>query len=377
MGNDAGAGRPATNPLGYRPALDGVRGIAILAVVSLHAFGRPAEGALGVDLFFVLSGFLITSLLLERRQRGDTSLRRFYARRALRLLPALFAMLTAYVAWTAVTDPRKLGHAITGTALAVGYVANIAAAWHPETIPHELSQIWSLSQEEQFYLVWPPLLLLLMRVRPSVVPRALALLIGAVALERFLIVILTVGGGGEFPLSRLYLGPDTHAEPILIGCLFGVCFVTGQLPAWLAAPGPRRRAAGVSAAFVLCGILFFDHIWPFLFATPLLTVYAAAAGIVILSAATDTDGIARLLAFRPLVFVGRISYSLYLWHLLVLTAIGVSVPEIGVRSIVGVAASVVIAAASFFLVEQRFLRLKPRAASTSSGAARAYVPLTP
>ncbi|TMK34630.1 MAG: acyltransferase [Actinobacteria bacterium] len=95
MGNDAGAGRPATNPLGYRPALDGVRGIAILAVVSLHAFGQPAEGALGVDLFFVLSGFLITSLLLERRQRGDTSLRRFYARRALRLLPALFAMLTA------------------------------------------------------------------------------------------------------------------------------------------------------------------------------------------------------------------------------------------------------------------------------------------
>jgi len=128
---------------------------------------------------------------------------------------------------------------------------------------------------------------------------------------------------------------------------------------------------------VQVAILLFDRIWPFLFATPLLTVYAAAAGILILSAATDTDGIARLLAFRPLVFVGRISYSLYLWHLFVLTAIGVSVPEIGVRPVVGVAASVVIAAASFFLVEQRFLRLKPRAASTSSGAVGAYVPLTP
>src|SRR2546430_5553579 len=146
-------------------------------------------------------------------------------------------MLTAYVAWTGVTDPRKLGHAITGTALAIGYVANFAAAWHPETIPHELSQIWSLSQEEQFYLVWPPLLLLLMRVRPSMVPRALVLLIGAVALERFL--IFAVGGGGESSLNRVYLGPDTHAEPILIGCLIGVCFVTERLPAWLASPGPR------------------------------------------------------------------------------------------------------------------------------------------
>src|SRR5213592_2956101 len=108
-------------------------------------------------------------------------------------------------------------------------------------------------------------------------------------------------------------------------CLFSVCFVTGRLPEWLASPVLRRRAAGVGAAFVLAGILLFDHIWPFLFATPLLTLFAAAAGIVILSAATDADGVARLLAFRPLVFVGRISYSLYLWHLLVLTAIGVSV----------------------------------------------------
>jgi peptidoglycan/LPS O-acetylase OafA/YrhL len=357
--------------LGYRPALDGVRGIAILAVVCLHAFGHPAEGALGVDVFFVLSGFLITSLLLERRERGDTSLRRFYARRALRLLPALFVMLVAYVAWTALTDSQKLGHAITGAALALSYVANIASAWHPEAIPHALSQIWSLSQEEQFYLVWPPLLLVLMRARPSVVPRVLGLLIGAVALERFL--IFAVGSGGESSLNRVYLGPDTHAEPILIGCLLGVCFVTGRLPAWLASPGLRRRTAGVSGVFVLCGILLFDRIWPVLFATPLLTLFAAAAGIVILSAATDADGVARLLAFRPLVFIGRISYSLYLWHLFVLTAIGASVPQIGIRSIVGVALSVAIASASFFLVEQRFLRFKPRSLPRPTPqAARAY-----
>jgi peptidoglycan/LPS O-acetylase OafA/YrhL len=366
--------RITTNPLGYRPALDGVRGIAILAVVGLHAFGHPAEGALGVDLFFVLSGFLITSLLLERRERGDTSLRRFYARRALRLLPALFGMLAAYVAWTAVDDPRRLGDAITGCALAIGYVANIAAAWHPEAIPHELGQIWSLSQEEQFYLVWPPLLLFLMRVRPALVPRLLTLLIGAVALERFLIATLTMSAGGKFPLYRVYFGPDTHAEPILIGCLFGFGFVTGGLPAWLASPDSRRRAAGASAAFVVCGILLFDRIWPFLFGTPLLTVFAAAAGIVILSAATDTDGPARFLTSRPLVFVGRISYSLYLWHVLVLAAIGGHAPDhVGFRSVIGVVVSVVIASASFFFVEQRFLRFKPRTSPRPSPhPARAY-----
>ena len=357
--------------LGYRPALDGVRGIAIAAVVCLHAFGWPAQGALGVDVFFVLSGFLITTLLLERRERGDRSLRRFYARRALRLLPALFAMLAAYLAWTAVTDAGRLGRALTGAAVAVGYVANITAMWRPEAIPHELGQIWSLSQEEQFYLVWPPVLLILMRMRPSLVPRVLAFLIGAVALERFLMAMTSA----EFPLYRIYLGPDTHAEPILVGCLFGFSFVNGGLPAWLASPGSRRRAAAVSGAFVACGVLLFDRVWRYLFGTPLFTLFAVAAGIVIVSAAMDEGGIAGLLAFRPLVFLGRISYSLYVWHLLVLSAIGIRVPEVSIRSLIGVAASVGIATASFFLVERRFLRLKTRAWTDPSRRwTRSYAP---
>ena len=129
--------------------------------------------------------------------------------------------------------------------------------------------------------------------------------------------------------------------------------------------------AWASAAFVLVAILLFDRVWTYLFATPLFTAFGLAAGLVIVSAATDSGGVARLLAWRPLVFTGRISYSLYVWHLLVLAAIvGGAHPHFGPRPVIGLAASFVVAAASFSFVERPFLRLRPRAdgAAEASGA---------
>jgi peptidoglycan/LPS O-acetylase OafA/YrhL len=361
--------------LGYRPALDGVRGIAIAAVVSMHTFGWPKQGALGVDLFFVLSGFLITTLLLEERaDRGRISIAGFYARRARRLLPALFVMLAAYAAAVlAVFAVRgeldQLGDRILALAATIGYIGNVFRMEGGE-IPTSLSHLWSLAQEEQFYVLWPPLLILVMRARPALLTRLLGLAIACVAVERFAFM-----SSGSF--WRVYLGPDTHSEPILVGCLFAVWFARGS---FLFA-GARSRAASASLVGILALIAFWGPLTEALslssagalYGTPLLTVFAAAAGIVIVDCAVGTSALARLLSVRPLRFLGQISYSLYLWHIPVLVAFG-TVAAAGVRSVIGLAVSLVLAVASRYVVELPFLRRRRDPKPESVQAAPAPAP---
>jgi len=155
--------------LGYRPALDGIRGAAVLAVMLFH-FGAPFDqgGFLGVDAFFVLSGFLITALLIEEWSRtGGIAFRRFYTRRALRLLPALFAMLLLVTVVVALIAPRDVQEATwRGTVVTLLYAANWQKVFSSQSVGL-LGHTWSLSIEEQFYVLWPPLLLLLLRHRLS------------------------------------------------------------------------------------------------------------------------------------------------------------------------------------------------------------------
>ncbi|HEY2945490.1 MAG TPA: acyltransferase [Vicinamibacteria bacterium] len=343
--------------LGYRPALDGVRGIAIAAVVSMHAFGWPQEGALGVDLFFVLSGFLITTLLLEERAgRGSISIAGFYARRARRLLPALFVMLAAYAAavvavFAARGDLEHIGGRLLALAATIGYVGNVFRM-EGGGIPASLGHLWSLAQEEQFYVLWPPALILVLRHRPALLTRLLGLAIACVVIERG----VYMGMGSTL---RVYLGPDTHSEPILVGCLFAVWFVRDQLR--LSDRALSRTAAG-SLAGILATIAFWGPLTRALslgdtgplYGTPMLTAFAFAAGILIFAGARGTSPVARLLSVRPLRFLGQISYSLYLWHVPVLVAVG-TVGGGGVRAIVSLAASLVLACGSRYLIELPFL----------------------
>src|SRR6266571_4765617 len=129
--------------LGYRPALDGVRGLAIAIVVAYHGFGWPGEGTLGVDLFFVLSGFLITTLLLEEHERmGAISIRAFYRRRARRLLPALFIMLAPFFVLAAVSASFQ-SRLMVGLGAALTYTSNIVGATAPSAVPAALIHLWS------------------------------------------------------------------------------------------------------------------------------------------------------------------------------------------------------------------------------------------
>jgi peptidoglycan/LPS O-acetylase OafA/YrhL len=343
----------------YRPALDGVRGIAILLVLGKHAFGWPKQGGLGVDLFFVLSGFLITSLLLEeQRERGRVSLRHFFWRRALRLFPALITMLLAYA--TVKVAQGELPDAAGPLALAATYTANLALAGDISSMPEALTHLWSLAQEEQFYLLWPPLLVFGLALRRSrLLPHFVIGAIILVALER-----ARLGGAGA-SLDRVYFAPDTHAEPLLVGCLFGIWSVNG-LPALLTPDRQRRILASVAAALYLGASVFLHDLWLAVYVTPLFTLLAGAAAVVVISAARDESGIARVLQARPLVGLGRISYGLYLWHVPLLAALGAAALDRGLPiSIAAAIASIVIAALSHRYVETPFLRTKSRVRSTA------------
>jgi peptidoglycan/LPS O-acetylase OafA/YrhL len=215
--------------ISHVPALDGVRGIAVLAVLLYHVGCLPG-GWLGVDMFFVLSGFLITDLLMRERQRtGRVSFRNFYARRGLRLLPALIAVLAVTTVWTAWFGPGLWGKQAWGSAaLVLFYVGNVAMIRGRDL--GLLGHTWSLGMEEQFYLVWPAVLAGLCRLGRVVTATLTAVAIGAVVAFRTYLLYRPAKALNEFTsLRRVSFSLDTRGEPVLIGCLVGLLVVWGVL----------------------------------------------------------------------------------------------------------------------------------------------------
>lgn len=279
------------------PALDGLRGVAVLLVVLAHAQvpGFRFGGMTGITLFFVLSGFLITSLLLgERDSKGRVSLGAFYLRRAGRLLPAL-AVVIVTVGLAVLVFGGNFGEYAHGAVFAAFYGANFAQVAHVP-LPF-LGHTWSLSIEEQFYLVWPALLI--------VTPRAWlkrVLLAGlAVAV---LLRVVTYGGVEDY--AAVYYGTATNAFALLTGCAaavfaregrrvsrpLGVAGLAGVLAVTAIPEGAYER----DAAIVILGMI----------------PVAGLAALAVMSAAQERAP--GWLLWRPLVFAGTISYGLYLWH---------------------------------------------------------------
>jgi peptidoglycan/LPS O-acetylase OafA/YrhL len=335
--------------LGYQPALDGLRAVAITAVVGVHAFGFPANGGLGVDLFFVLSGFLITTLLLEERARtGGVSVVGFYRRRALRLLPALFAFLAVYLALalTFFTTARESAWVHVGGVLSgIFYVTNVLKASGFDT-PNGVEHLWSLSAEEQFYLVWPAALLLVVGVfRRRLWPAAVVLAAGVVTVHAIVLFLLV----SDASLSRITFGPDTRAGSIIIGCLLAVV-IFGRSQSMIGSK------LGLIALGTVGALLLVD-LGVATFSLPLL-VFGLACACLIAVALDPTTRIARALAIAPAVYLGKISYSLYLWHLPILVWLGADNGGLEPVDLAAVALAVAAASASYHLVERPFLRLK-------------------
>ncbi len=262
----------------------------------VHATGFPPGGHLGVDLFFVLSGFLITTLLLEERDGTDRiSLRAFYGRRARRLLPPLALLLASYL----VIDAAKGHDGLKTVALAGLYFGNAIQAFsRVNPLAHSgLEHLWSLAEEEQFYLLWPLLLPFVALTKRPV--RLLGIVIGLLCLYR---LALAVGGASH---HRLYNGPDTHADGLIVGA--AIAFL-------------RQRAAdfrisgtvatvGVGLGLAALTVRHPNQVWD-VFGLPL----ADAACAIALIAGLTISAWNAALSWSTLRWFGRISYSLYLWH---------------------------------------------------------------
>ena len=325
---------------GRVPALDGLRGVAILLVLSYHCFTHPSGGFYGVDLFFVLSGFLITSLLLEERARtGAVDLRAFYIRRARRLLPALFAFLVVVTPFLA-ARPSTLVRDLAAVLL---YATNIVRAGQSHGLTL-IGHLWSLAEEEQFYFVWPAVMLLVLKRWPGRLVPVLAATL--VALVGYRTGLLLSGASHQ----RLYFAPDTHADPLIVGCLLAALARTRRLvvPGWAALTAVAMLAllAALSTPYAA---------WSLVLGLPAVSLASA----VITAAATDAGSLlARVLSCRPLVWLGLISYSLYIWQQLVFKF----ADENGV---IAFPIAIFVAWLSYRYVEARFRRPKARGRAES------------
>ncbi|HYU58041.1 MAG TPA: acyltransferase, partial [Actinomycetota bacterium] len=339
------------------PALDGLRGLAIAGVLLFHA-DHLTGGYLGVDLFFVLSGFLITSLLLgEWAADGRISLAGFWARRARRLLPALVGVLIGVAVYAAVwADARELGR-IRGDALAtLGYVANWRAIfsgngyWDVFATPSPLEHTWSLAIEEQFYVVWPLAALAVLWARRGSARAVLtvALLLGGLS-AAWMMLSYTPGADPE----RVYLGTDTRGAAILFGAALAAAYACWGPPARRVVRGALEVAGVLGAAALTWAWAGLDGRDDRLYRGGFLACAVAAVAVIAAAACPTPGPLGRTLSVAPLRALGAISYGLYLWHWPVYVVLTPQRSGLDGWTLTGVriAVSVAIAVVSYALLE--------------------------
>jgi len=351
--------------LGYLPALDGLRGIFILLVIAYHVVivdssgssGFMQGGFLGVDGFFVLSGFLITVLLLQEWNRSSIiHLREFYARRALRLLPALVVFLLIASIYVLIAPIGAEAENIRRDILPIlFYHLNWIYALN-NLQGSIINHTWSLSVEEQFYFAWPLVLIGILRLMNRRRQVIVLVLTGIIASALLRVVLWSRGA----TVLRLYLGLDTRADALLVGCLIALLASWGML-----ARSPRvltliRILAVLSTLVYGCLVVMASFGSEFL-ALGGLTLTAVAVGfIIIMLISAPIQLFTRSLGIAPLVWIGKISYGLYLWHypiFIILSPLRLGLPLIvGLGLQFGV--TLAIATFSFYFIERPFLALK-------------------
>jgi len=342
----------------YWPALDGLRAVAIVSVMVFHASNvtLPGGGS-GVDVFFVLSGFLITTLLLREQARtGRIALGRFYGRRALRLLPALFAVV-AVVVIVFHLSPMGYGSEAAPARSSLLYYADLRASAHqPMGL---LLPMWSLSLEEQFYVLWPTVLFGLLAAGAS----RRQLLIGTGAAFVALTTWHWLAGEAHLAnLQQLLYRPDLRANGLVLGCFVGVWFAS---PPQLTARVRGVLQAGAWTGAAVLALAFWKGL---LVAQPargtllVPSIVVATAALIASQVAAPVGAITAVLANPVARWIGRLSYSLYLVHVPVLGASEYLLrgSPWATKMTVYAAGSLAAACLLHWAVERPFLRLKQR-----------------
>lgn len=343
-------------------ALDGLRGIAILSVLLFH-FNLPGHpeagilkgGYLGVDIFFVLSGFLITSVLLDEYYAvGRISLVKFYAKRALRLLPALIVVLLfsfLYVHFFG--NELQRTKVIRGVFSTFFYYSNWINAYEAGPLGF-LNHTWSLAVEEQFYFCWPLTLLVLLGYQK--LNRNLCLILLALIL---LSLGIKIYYASHSQFLRAYAGTDARLDALLIGCL--VAYLNkNESPLLRMLARPLVFYVMSAIAILMLVFSFYDSMFMYCGG---YTLFAFMIGIVIGHIVVVPHGSSGyLLRASPLRFMGKISYGVYLWHLPCFAIYSdlLGVNHIMARNYLAVATSIAVATLSYFFVEEPFLKFKSR-----------------
>ena len=351
------------------PGLDGLRAIAVMAVIAYHLeIGFAPGGLLGVGVFFTLSGYLITDILLEGWVTRKLSLKNFWLARARRLLPALFTMLAVVLLWVWIGEPDLLSTLRGETISSIFFVENWWAIGQDMSYfdrfgaPSPMSHLWSLAVEEQFYIIWPWLLLLLLKVSPAkdhgrqarrerIRPNLAILTLVLATISAVLMAVLYTPG---FDTNRVYLGTDTRAFALLFGAALAMVWPSRRLDRNL--PFKARRnmdLLGVGSLLVI-----FLLIWqttefsPFLYRGGMVLL-AIATTVLVAVLAHPATRLGPIIGCRPLRWIGVRSYAIYLWQLPIIAlttpsgANGFSL----VRSVLQVGATFAVAALSWKFIE--------------------------
>jgi peptidoglycan/LPS O-acetylase OafA/YrhL len=345
----------------YVPELTGLRAVAVFLAFSEHAIPGLGGGWIGVDIFFVLSGYLITSILVSEWRRTDTiRLGRFYAKRALRLYPALILMLAlGLIFYRYLGDGGTLAGYGKTAFLGATYTQDIALGFFGQSYG-QLGHTWSLAIEEQFYLFWAPVLLLLLRFRQ----RPILWLCGFIGLSWISLAVTTTH---LLNPPDTYYRPDTRMNELFLGCL--IAFLMERHKEQLARSRPLRLMLGPIALAVIVFIEIYSNAHGRLFTYPQQEIAAGlASGLLLIGLviASPSAPLNRLFRIRPLVWVGTISYGIYLYFIPVIVLLDVLYYEHGwtdhyhILLVVQIACTLAMASLSYYLVERHFLALKDK-----------------
>ncbi|MEK4458752.1 acyltransferase family protein [Paenibacillus sp. FSL R10-2748] len=348
----------------YMTGLDGLRAISVLAVIAYHLHFRWAEGGLlGVEIFFVLSGYLITDqILFEWRTRSGFSIVQFWIRRLRRLLPAMIFMMTVVAFWFLITDFSRLQELRGNFVSSLFYVNNWYLIFHHVSYfesfgpPSPIGHLWSLSIEEQFYVIWPLVLLIGLCLAPRR-GRLMLYILGCAAVSAIAMAVIYEPGTDP---SRVYYGTDTRAFAILIGAALAVIWPSWRLSDNVSSSSrttlDMTGVLGIVMLFILIGQTnqFDDSLYRggFLY----LSLITAVVIAVLVHPANRLE---RLLGCRPLSWIGKRSYSLYIWHypVIILSSPAVSTEDASyMRIALQVMVSFIMAGLSYRYIEEPIRR---------------------
>lgn len=371
--------RPTSDPatfrsLGHVEGFDGIRGVSILLVVFVHLrlieYGGPTHvklfdsffegGFLGVDLFMVLSGFLITAVLLrEHISTGRVLLRSFYRRRAVRLLPALAALLIAHAVYATIS---RYSPAVTSNPLAANweiianevhlifftaiYISNFYLKFRALAYPPDMGHLWSLAVEEQFYLLWPVLLVALVQVRSGLRFAKWLLVVAIVAVSVRRITLF-----GQVNWVELSVRTDTRVDPLLLGALLALLWSQHRTPT-------RHLNKAAWFAVAVMAVTVYGAAADTEGATWMGSVFSIGAAVLVLATVEQQWTALRVLRNGVLDRLGKISYGLYLWHPPIFVFMGreASTMPTFPRIVLAIALSLGISLLSYHLLERPLQR---------------------